>query len=300
MKNFKVVVAIPGENSYLREQEEVAKEVARQLGLELRITNAKNDAVTQSQQLLELVQAPPASRPDAIIVEPVTAMGLPRVAEAAVSAGIGWVVSNAEVDYLERLRQVAKAPVFAVSQDHAGIGRLQAQQFAALLPNGGSVMYLRGPMGNSLATRRNQGIDAAKPANIKLKTLKIEWTEQNAYQSISSWLRLSTFHAADVDLISSQNTDFIVAARKAFQENSQGAEQQTWLTRLYTAAGLPSQTKPLVENGVLTAAVVTSLTMNTALDMLVRALQTKALPAEHTYVPASSYPPLEELGKRRR
>lgn len=300
MKKLKVAVAIPGDNSYLREQEEVVTEVARQLGVELRVINAQNDAVTQSQQLLEIVQMPSASRPDAVIVEPVTAMGLPRVAEAAVAAGVGWVISNAEVDYLGRLRSTSKAPVFAVSQDHIAIGRLQAQQFTALLPNGGSVLYMRGPMGNSLATRRNQGIEAVKAANLKLKALKIEWTEQNAYQSISSWLRLSTFHAADVDLISSQNTDFITAARRAFQEHSQGPEQQMWLSRLYTAAGLASQTKPLVDRGVLTAAVVTSLTMNTALEMLVRALQTKTQPIEHTFVPASSYPPLEELGRRKR
>lgn len=300
MKNLKVVVALPGDNSYLREQEVVARQTAGRLGLDLSVINAGSDAVTQSQQLLEIIQSEPASRPAAILVEPVTAMGLPRVAEAAVAAGVAWVVSNAEVDYLERLRGRSKDPVFAVSQDHIEIGRIQAQQFAALLPQGGSVLYLRGPQGNSLATRRTEGIEKGKPANINLKTLKIEWTEHNAYESLHSWLRLSTVHAADVALISSQNTDFILAARKAFHEHRDGSEKEKWLSRLYTAAGLQTQTKPLADRGILVAAVVTSLTMDVALEMLARSIQTGQQPPEHTFVPATSYPSLEELAWKKR
>jgi ABC-type sugar transport system substrate-binding protein len=300
MKNLKIVIALPGDNSYLKEQEAAAKEAARRLGVELRLLNAKSDAVTQSQQLLELVQSQSAPRPDAIIVEPVTAMGLPRVAEVAVAAGVAWVISNAEVSYLDHLRSKSKVPVFGVSQDHLAIGQLQARQFAALLPKGGTVLYLRGPMGNSLATRRTEGIESAMPANLRMKTLKIEWTEQNALQSISSWLRLSTVHAADVDLISSQNTDFIQAARKAFQESTQVAERDQWMARLYTAAGLSSQARPLVDRGVLTAAVLTSLTMDVALELLVRAFQNGTQPPEHTVVTASSYPPLEEMSRKKR
>jgi ABC-type sugar transport system substrate-binding protein len=300
MKNLKVVVALPGENSYLREQESAAMQAARRLSLDLAVINAGSDAVTQSQQLLEIIQSQSSPLPAAIVVEPVTAMGLPRVAEAAVAAGVAWVVSNAEVYYLARLRKICKAPVFAVSQDHIGIGQLQAQQFGALLPEGGSVLYLRGPASNSLATRRAEGIEKGKPANINVKTLKIEWTEQNAYESLISWLRLSTVHAADVALVSSQNTDFIVAARRAFQEHREGAEKEKWLHRLYTAAGLQSQTKPLAERGILAAAVVTSLTMDVALEMFVKAVQTGEQPPEHTFVTASSCPSLEELGKPRR
>lgn len=299
MKSLKVVVALPGENNYLREQEGAAKETARRLGVELTLLNANSDAVTQSQQLLEIVQSESSPRPDAIIVEPVTAIGLPRVAEAAVAVGVAWVVSNAEVSYLDRLRKTSKVPVFAVSQDHIAIGKLQAQQFGALLLQGGTVLYLRGPMSNSLATRRTEGVENGKASNLRIKTLKIEWTEQNAVQSISSWLRLSTVHAADVDLISSQNTDFIQAARKAFQEITQGDERDRWLDKPYTAAGLASQTKPLLERGVLTAAVITSLTMDVALELLAGASRSGTQPPENTFVPTSSYPTLEELGKRK-
>lgn len=299
MKELNIVVSLPGENKYLREQAAAAEETAQRLGMKVSVTNAESDPVNQSQQLLEIIQSTSAPVPDAIIVEPVTETGLPRVAEAAVKAGIAWVVSNAQVDYIDRLRKTSRAPVFSVSQDHGEIGRIQGRQFAVLLPEGGSVLYLRGPASNSLACRRAEGVESATPSNIHLKTLKIQWTEESAYQTVSSWLRLSTVHAANIQLISSQNPDFITAARRAFQDHTQGEERTRWLKTPCTGAGLLGQAKPLVEKGVLAAAVVTSLTVDTCLQMLRRAVDSGLQPPERTVVSAYSYPSLEELGKKR-
>ena len=186
---------------------------ALRLNVDLEVMNAKSDPVVQSQQLLELIQSS-SGPPDAVLVEPVNNQGLPRVAEAAVAAGVGWVISNARVDYLEPLRKIAKAPLFTVSQDHMEIGRMQGRQIAAFLPGGGSILYLRGPVTNFLASQRSEGMESVTPQNIHVKTLKIQWTEESAYNSVCSWLNLSTVRAADTDLISSQNTDFILAAKK--------------------------------------------------------------------------------------
>ena len=297
MKQLKVVVSLPGENKYLREQAMVAEQTAQRLGISVRIINANSDPVTQSQQLLELIQSS-EQVPDAIVVEPVTESGLPRVAEAAAAAGVGWVVSNARVDYIERLRKRSQAPLFSVSQDHGEIGRLQAKQIAALLPAGGSMLYLRGPASNSLACQRAEGLENGMPSNIHVKTLKIQWTEASAYESVTSWLRLSTVRAADFHLISSQNIDFISAARRAFQDHASTADQQRWLSLPYTGVGVMSQTKPLVEKGTLVAAVIASLTMDTCLEMLQHAVQSGVQPPEETVVSASSYPSLEELARR--
>src|SRR5215831_19596793 len=118
MKQLSVVVSLPGTNNYLEEQATAAQATATRLGMNLQIINARSNPVTQSQQLLEIVQSPTAARPEAIIVEPTNATGLPRVAEAAVAAGMAWVISNARVDYMEHLRREAKASVFYVSHDH--------------------------------------------------------------------------------------------------------------------------------------------------------------------------------------
>jgi ABC-type sugar transport system substrate-binding protein len=297
MKKLSIVISLPGENNYLREQEAAARAMAQRLNLDLQVLNAKSDPITQSQQVLEVVQSQ-SNRPDAVMVEPVNNQGLPRVAEAAVAAGIGWVISNARVDYLQPLRKIARAPVFAVTQDHTEIGRMQGRQFSAILPRGGAVLYLRGPATNFLASQRSDGLESVLSSDLQMKSLKIQWTAESAYNSVTSWLHLSTVRAADTHLIAAQNTDFIQAARQAFEENSSSADRARWLSLPYCGVGVLSQTKPLLDSGTLAAAIITSLTMDTALDMLVRHLQTRSQPPEQTFVKAWSQPSLDDLKKK--
>ena len=79
MRNRRVVVSLPNDNAYQHEQGVVAKSAAAQLGLDLELIHANDDAITQSQQLLRIIQSAPEDRPSALIVEPVTAAGLKRV-----------------------------------------------------------------------------------------------------------------------------------------------------------------------------------------------------------------------------
>jgi ribose transport system substrate-binding protein len=299
MKKLKFVLSLPSDTSYLHEQAETAKAAAERLGVELQVFHAKGDPIIQSQQLLEILQSRSTPLPDGIIIEPASPTGLPQVAAAAVDAGIGWVVSNASVDYLGALRGKSKVPVFTVSQDHVEIGRIQGRQMGALLPQGGSVLYLRGPSTNSLACKRTEGMESTKPGNIQLKTLNMMWNEDSACNSLSSWLRLSTVRAAGTQLISSQGSDFITAARKAFLGHPENSEREKWLTVPHAGTGTLRQTKPLVDKRVLQAAAVTSATTDTALEMLVSAIRSGSQPPERTFVASSSYPSLEELAARR-
>ena len=156
MRKLKFVLSVPGDTMYLRAQTSAAQATADRLGVELEIVSAQMDSVAQGQDLVNSVHSK-TSRPDGILVEPVSAAGLPRVAEAAVAAGIGWVVSNAHVDYIGALRKNPKVPVFQISQDHMEVGRIQGRQIGAILPNGGSVLYLRGPAMSWWATKRSEG-----------------------------------------------------------------------------------------------------------------------------------------------
>ena len=133
MSKPKVLVSLTtNDNDYQREQAASAEDAAKRAGVEIQIIYAENDAINQSQQLLKAIQSPAGTRPDAVVFEPV-GTGLPQVARAAVAAGIGWVVLNREVDYLNELRRTAKAPVFGVTTDHTEVGRIQGRQFVPLL-----------------------------------------------------------------------------------------------------------------------------------------------------------------------
>ncbi len=299
MNKLKCVLSLPGDALYLREQSSAAKAAAGRLGIELEVISAEMDPILQSQQLLSFVQGRESERPDAILIEPVNENGLPRVAEAAVAAGIGWAVSNARVDYIPKLRRNAKAPVFLVSQDHGEIGRLQGRQVAALLQHGGSVLYLRGPAMSSIATRRFEGLERGKPHNVEVKSVKVQGsTADSACTAVSAWLALSTVRAEDTHLIVSQNADFIFGAQKAFETKAGESERAKWLAIPCLGAGVASQLKPLVDHGTLRGAVLTSITMDKVLDMLFQAIKTGSQPPEHTYVEARSYPSLDELAKK--
>src|SRR3989442_11780220 len=131
------------DNDYQIEQAAAAEEAARRLGADVQIVHADNDSIAQSQQLLKVIQSRSDSQPDGIVFEPVGGTALPQVARAAAAAGIGWVVLNRNVEYIAEIRRSCRVPIFGVSSDHEQIGRIQGHQFAALLPKGGSVLYVQ-------------------------------------------------------------------------------------------------------------------------------------------------------------
>ncbi len=159
MKRLNFLVSLTNnDNDYQQEQAAAAEKAARRLGVDVKIIHANNDALAQSQQLLHYVQDSSVARPDAIMFEPAGGTAFPQVARAAAAAGIGWVVLNHEVDYILELRRSHKVPVFAISSDHEEVGKIQGQQFAALLPNGGTILYIEGPANSSAAKERTVGM----------------------------------------------------------------------------------------------------------------------------------------------
>lgn len=298
MKKFKFVLSVPGDTMYLRAQTAAAQAAADRLGVDLEIVSAHMDSVAQGQDLVNSVHSK-TSRPDGILVEPVSAAGLPRVAEAAVAAGIGWVVSNAHVDYIGALRRNPKVPVFQISQDHMEVGRIQGRQIGAILPNGGSVLYLRGPAMSWWATKRTEGLEGAKPKNVEVRSLKVlASTAEGAQNAVSSWLNLTRPRPEGTQLIVSQNADFITGAKKAFETNASGPERAKWLALPCAGVGVAERSRPLVDQGALCATVVTSLTMDRAVEMLAAAITSGSQPPEHTFVEAYSYPSVEQLAKK--
>jgi ABC-type sugar transport system substrate-binding protein len=295
MKKLRIVVSLPNDNSYQHEQGVVAKSTGEHLGLDLQVIQANDDSITQSQQLLEIIQSPPEHRPSAFLVEPATATGLRRVAEEAVAVGIAWVISNSDVDYVKQLRKSAQVPVFIVTQGQYEIGRLQGKQLAALMPQGGSVLCIEGPSVSSVAVQRHEGMESAKPRNVQLTTLRSKWSEESAYQSADAWLRLATSRAEKFDLVAGQTHELALGARKAFQNIGNPEQKKRWLEVPFIGIGISSQVKPLVDGHVLAAAVVTSVTMELALRLLIPAMESQVQPPERSIVEVSSYPELEKL-----
>jgi len=302
MKKFRFLVSLHTcENDFQVAQAQSAEDAARKLGIDAEIVFADDDAVNQSTQLLKAIQSPVESRPDAIVVEPVGGTALPQVARAACGARIGWAVLNRRPDYLPELRRSATTPVFAISSDHAEIGRIQGRQFAALLPAGGSVLYIEGPSGSPSAQSRTSGMLATKPSNIQVAMLKARWTEESALRAVRSWLKLSTSQGSSVDLIGAQDDAMAMGARKAFQEISKETDRSRWMSLPFTGCdGLPSTGQAWVREKWLAATVLIPPLAGQAMEILAKALQGGTQPPEHSLTTSCSIPPLESLVPRKR
>jgi ribose transport system substrate-binding protein len=297
MKKLTFLVSlITDDNDYQVEQAYAAEEVARRLGASVQIMYAGNDAINQSQQLLAVIQGSGA-HPDGIVVEPVGGTALPHVARAAANAGIAWCVLNREADYAADLRRISKVPILSVSSDHLEIGRIQGQQVAALVPKGGTALYIQGPSTTAAGRYRTIGMEQTKPANIKLINFKGNWTEESAYKTICSWMQLSTSKKTPIGVVVAQNDDMAMGARKAFQEHADTEVREKWLSLPFIGVdGLPKTGQSFVRRGLLAATVVVPPNTTVAIETLVQTLQTGRQPPDLVLTAPASFPPLLELG----
>ena len=296
MKRLSFLVSLTNnDNDYQHEQAAAAEKTARRLGVDVKIIHANNDALLQSQQLLQYVQDSSLAKPDAILFEPAGGTAFPQVARAAAAAGIGWVVLNFDVDYILELRRQYKVPMCGITSDHEEIGKIQGLQFAALLPNGGSVLYIEGPNNSSAAKQRSLGMSKNKPANINVKAIRANWTEESSYKAVTSWLRLQTSQHSRIDLVGAQDDSMGMGARKAFSEIAE-PDRARWLRIPVTGCdGMPKTGQAWVRNGSLAATIYIRPNTDLAIEMLVDAFKNGTMLPERKTTEPESIPSLAEL-----
>lgn len=301
MKKLKILVSLPTrENDFQIEQALSAEQAARKLGIDLQVCYADNDAVNQSTQILKALQSPLETRPDGIVFEPVSSDALPRVGRAARDAGAGWAVLNRTPNYVSELRGSARAPIFTISSDHVEIGRIQGRQFAALLPDSGSVLYIEGPSHSSSAKERTSGMLETKPPDIRIRTLRGQWTEESAHRAVRSWLNLATTHRGEFNLVGAQDDSMAMGARKAFEEIPNKGERDAWLNLPFTGCdGVPKGGQTWVRNGLLAATIHIPPLAGQAIEMLAKGIRSGTQPPETSVTVSVSIPSLRELAARK-
>lgn len=297
MKTLRFLLALTTQNNdYQIEQATSARAAAKEVGAELEIVYADGDTITQSTQILRAIQADPLLRPSAVIFEPVGGTALPQVARTAVSAGIGWGVLNSDPSYVSELKGSATAPIFSVSSDHKEIGRIQGRQFAALLPRGGSILYIQGPSDNAAAKDRTAGMQSVLPSNIQTVMLKGQWTEESAMKCVNSWLKLTAAGKSTIDLVGAQNDVMAIGARRVFSTISNLDERDRWMHIPYLGVdGLPKTGQSWVRDGSLTATIIVPPNAGQAIQLLAAGLQSGKQVSERTFTVPQSMPAIDKL-----
>jgi ABC-type sugar transport system substrate-binding protein len=289
---------ITRESDYQQEQAVSAQECARRLKIDIEISYADNDAIKQSQQLLEVIQNR-SHEVNALIFEPAGNTAFPQVARAAAAAGLGWVVMNRSDDSVAELRQRFGLPIFSVTEDHKETGRILGRQIAALLPKGGVLLCLQGPSGSPVSALRLAGMEETKPANIDLKFLRsAHWTEEGGYKAVAGWLRLSTSHNADIVGIMGQSDLIALGAYRAFGEHAQVEKRNHWLGLPFLGVNGLKLGRDAVQRGTLAATVVVPPGAGVAIESLARAYRESVRPAERILITPKSFPELAVLASR--
>lgn len=293
---LRVAVSLTAEDSVYQQAEARAAQAASQKhGFQMSVAYAEGDAILQSNHLLSLIHSGPDIRPDVIMLEPV-GTGMVRVAREAVRIGIGWIVLNREVDYVPELRAGASAPVFAVTTDHVETGRIQGQQLNALLPRGGSVIYLEGPTGHPVVEAREKGMLETKDARIQVRQLHAAWQESVAFQVVASWMRLPTWQELRPQVVAAQNDFMTMGARKAFDQfadqNRLGSAGEV---RYIGCDGLEEHGQRWVSEGLLDATIVCPSLAALAMDVLAKQVTSGSVAAPLILSHPLSMPALTQL-----
>jgi ABC-type sugar transport system substrate-binding protein len=296
--NEKVVVSLPEkDNEYQVLQASDARTTGSRVKLDVEVLFAEMSAVLQIQQLFKFVHA--SEKPTAILVEPVAADGLDRVAQKATASGIAWGILNSTVGYVAELRrQYPALAIFAVGSDQVEIGRIQGRQMCTLLPAGGTVLYIQGPLATSAARERLQGMqEAIAGSKIQPVVLDAQWSEDSAEAAVRQWLRLKTTENVRVDLVAGQDDSMARGARRAVEAAAD--VQKRWGDVPFLGIdGVPDVGQELVRGGQLTATVVMPSNTGPALEAVASWLKTKVVPNASVRVPVLSFPEEAELARK--
>jgi inositol transport system substrate-binding protein len=189
---------------------EAAEAKAKELGVELTILSADQDAAKQISEIEQCV----SEKYDAILFEPVDPDGLGAAAQEAADAGVVVInIISACTDWQDY-------GISALScGDNVAAGELEMEQVAKQLNGKGNIAILTGPSGDSGGLQRMEGYENVlkKYPDIKqvVEPADCQWDTAQAQSTVESWLS-----AYDLDAIVAENDGMAVGAGNAAGANS--------------------------------------------------------------------------------
>jgi inositol transport system substrate-binding protein len=189
---------------------DAAKEKAKELGVELSVLSADQDAAKQISEIEQCV----SEKYDAIIFEPVDPDGLGAAAKEAADAGV--VVMNV----ISPITDWKENGVSAIScGNNVAAGETEMQKVADLLGGKGNIAILTGPSGDSGGLQRMEGYEKVLKKYPEMKQVvepaDCQWDTAKAQSTVESWLSAHKLNA-----IIAENDGMAVGAGNAAGANS--------------------------------------------------------------------------------
>lgn len=179
--DIKLGVAFPNSDTFLSRVQDGMKAKAEELGVEITITDAKDDTQTQLSQVENFI----SQGVSAIIVVPVDTSAAQPMADAAKTANVPLVFVN---------RNPSIAGVPYVGSDSLYAGTVEMEALAELAGNKGDVVILQGQVTNEAAVLRTQGCNdvAAKVGMKVVATQAGDWDRAKGQSITENWIQSGT------------------------------------------------------------------------------------------------------------
>jgi ABC-type sugar transport system substrate-binding protein len=296
MTQKKVALLLVEHSDFQEQLRRDAEEAAARARLVLDVYVTGLDFASQLKQISELIHSP--NPPSAIVVLPVRDQGLTRSARTAVKAGISWVFLTRTDDDLSEIQPDAAPGTVAslVCPDEVETGRIQGRQYAALLPQGGKVLYVQGSARSLTARSRTDGMqEAIKDTAIDVTPLAAGWSTEEAYKAVYDRLKLLGQIHGRVDLIGCQTDQIAVGALKALDQVAVDLRQPEIADIPVAGCDATAELgQRLVKNGRMVASISLPRVAGPAVEAVARHLSGVAMPPT-TFFMGTSYPPIDQL-----
>lgn len=288
-----VFVVLPGHKEdgdhYQLLQEETAVSAGRRHGLRTEVVYAP--AFDQLRVTKRRLLEPP--RVDAVVIEP-SSLSTMELLLRELRGRTGLVLLNAWGPAVEEASRSwgPAIPFGTVSTDHGAIGRIEAAQVRRLA-TAGTVLAVTGPRRSSAATERLAAfLEALGPALEVCDTEAGEWTEAAGAAAFGNWDRIFKARNISVAAVAAQSDELAIGVRKAIRALAEPARRSALgAARLLGVDACPGYGRRLVDEGALTASVVTPANSALAIERL-SAFWTAQQPLPmRSFTEPSPYPP---------
>jgi ABC-type sugar transport system substrate-binding protein len=203
---------------------------------------------------------------------------------------------NREAQFIEELRQqFTGRAIFAVTPEQAEIGRIHGQQVRALMPNGGCVLCVTGPLTASAARERLDGLKSVIAEPYRLVTLNADWTSEGARLVLERWLRHMTKDTETPGAFVAQNDEMALGMRQAARDAAVRLNLPLDKTPIIGCDGSPTLGQRLVREGRLRGTVVTPPASGPAVEWIARMRRHGEIPPAVVIQPVMSFPGLSSL-----
>jgi inositol transport system substrate-binding protein len=202
---IKLGVAFPNSDTFLSRVQDGMKTEAAAKGVDITITDAKDDTQAQQSQVENFI----SQGVSAIIVVPVDTSAAQPMADAAKKANIPLVFVN---------RNPGIAGVPYVGSDSLYAGTVEMTELAKLVGGKGDVVILEGQVTNEAAVQRTKGCNDVVAKNPGMKvaaTLEGAWDRAKGQSITENWIQSGTLKAGMV--VCANNDEMALGAINAIK-----------------------------------------------------------------------------------